>query len=59
MSDFFVWFLQKHWLIAAFLFPELSLVWATWQRETVLAIFLALYVVISRVIAAISALRSE
>ncbi len=46
MSDFLAWFLQKHWLVASVLFPELSLVWAVWQREFIWAAFLAVVVVL-------------
>ncbi len=32
MSDPIVWFLGKHWLVSAFLLPEVSLAFAVWQR---------------------------
>lgn len=42
--DFLAWFLLKHWIIAALLFPELALVWNVWMRNEKRAVALGLYV---------------
>lgn len=46
MQDFFIWFLSRHWLVAAILFPELSLVWAVWQRQMAWACVLGVFVIL-------------
>ncbi len=32
MTDFFTWFVGKHYLVSALLFPEVTFAWAVWMR---------------------------
>lgn len=32
MNDFLAWFLGKHWLVSAILFPEIAFAFAMWQQ---------------------------
>lgn len=38
MTPVFEWFFSKHWLVAAFVMPEVELVWALWTRHYLVAV---------------------
>lgn len=48
MEDFVHWFMVRHFLVAAVLFPELAFAFAVFQRWYFSAVVLGVWLIVSR-----------
>ena len=49
MTDFLSWFLYKHWIVSAMLFPEAAFAFAVWERCYWWAAFVGFTIALKRI----------